>query len=161
MLTLLLLIAGTWHDLHLSKTILHYNAGKQSFEISIHIFIDDLENAILLDGSSPLYLETSKETENAEEKLIAYIQRSFQLFIDGKSVNLNFIGREPSTDVLAIWCYFEVSDVQEEPGEFWVENKLLLDLFEDQKNLMNITGPGLQEYHLLDSEEPVARIKLK
>lgn len=160
MLTFYLLIAGIWHDLHLSKTILHYNAGKQSFEISIHIFVDDLENAIVLDGSSPLYLETSRETENAEDRLIAYIQKCFQLFIDGKSAVLEFVGREPSTDVLAIWCYFQVSEV-EEPAEFWLENKLLLDLFDDQKNLMNITGPGIQEYHLLDSEESIARIKLK
>ena len=160
MLTFYLLLAGIWHDLHLSKTIFHYNAGKKSFEISIHIFVDDLENAILLDGSSPLYLETSKETADAEEKLVVYIQNSLQLFIDGKSAVLEYIGREPSTDVLAIWCYFQVSDVKE-PAEFWLDNKLLLDLFDDQKNLMNITGPGLQEYHLLDSEEPVARIKLK
>ncbi|MDH3652227.1 MAG: hypothetical protein OEQ53_21240 [Saprospiraceae bacterium] len=159
LLLYVLAITAVFHDLHLSKTLLHYNAQRHSLEVSVHIFTDDLENAIALTRTSPLHLETSQEVEDADLHITQYIKDRFVILVDSQHAELKFVGREPSNDLLAIWCYFETMDITP-PDELIIENKLLLDLFDDQKNLMNITGPGLQKYFLFDKKEVKTTIKM-
>lgn len=123
------------HDLHLSKTEIRYKPDQQSIQFTVHLFIDDLENALSLYGAKDLNLCTEKESVEAENWLEAYIQKKLLVAINDQTVNLQFIGKEMSEDMMGIWCYFEISAI-DEFNILEIDNQLMHDLFDDQKNIM-------------------------
>ncbi|MEO5907159.1 MAG: DUF6702 family protein, partial [Saprospiraceae bacterium] len=53
------------HDIHISLSELRFNEETHSFEVSIKIFIDDLEKALKKDGATDLYIGTNQESDLA------------------------------------------------------------------------------------------------
>lgn len=121
------------HPFHISLTEIKWNEQTEHLEISQKIFWDDLE--IALSG----YHDKSIDFLNPADKALltvqleAYLLSHNQLWIDGKSVNLDFIGYEVEDD--AAWFYLESEKVRE-PASIKVKNSLLLDDFPDQKNVV-------------------------
>ncbi len=153
------LSGGDEHDLHLSKAQVHYNANNSSLEVSLHIFIDDLEAAMALVGMDSLYIATNKEHPKADSLIAEYLEQTFVIAVDGRPVPFNFLGKEESDDLIAIWCYLEGLSVPP-PAEVKITNQLLVDLYDDQRNMVAFTAPDLKKYFLLDTKEHVAKIRL-
>ena len=61
-----------------------------------------------------------------------------------------------STDLLGMWCYLQVDGV-DAPRQIKVRNDLLLDVFDDQKNILNIVGPAGKRSTLLFEKDNVAQ----
>jgi len=129
------------HALHLSRCMMEYNSGAQALQMSMHIFLDDLEEALRLDGVDGLYLCTDKESEDANQHLQAYLEKNFVVVIDGQQHAFNFIGKEVSDDLLGVWCYLEIPNLQP-MGELSIEYNVLMELYDDQKNIVHIKGPN-------------------
>lgn len=149
----------TLHDIHMSKTEVFYNQENQSLEVSMHLFIDDLEDAITSYGVDPLYLETAKESDSSSAFIKEYVERFFKIRVDGKDVAFDFIGKEADYDLIAVWCYFEGKGVDIN-SEVEVENRLLLDLYQDQKNVVTFIANKLRRFYLLDSDLDSVKIAL-
>ncbi|MDH3652401.1 MAG: hypothetical protein OEQ53_22110, partial [Saprospiraceae bacterium] len=111
--SLFLFLASPAHDFHLSKTDINYNQQNRSLEITMHVFIDDLELAMAHQGMDSLYLATSKEHKDADAFIWKYLTSVFQITVDGQTIPLNFLGKEESEDLIAIWCYLEKTDVND------------------------------------------------
>ena len=97
------------HDIHLSKCLLEVNESDEAVQISMHIFIDDLEEALRRQGADNLYICTEKEAEEAETHIFDYLQAQFRIELDGQEKAYEFIGKEPSEDLMGVWCYLENS----------------------------------------------------
>ena len=136
------------HEFHLSKCDIDYNEGEKALQISMHIFIDDLETALAKEGKDKLYICTEKEVEEAEGYVFDYLTRHFQLQVDGQAVSYNFIGKEISEDLQAVWCYLEVESV-EQVGRLSISNNILMEAFDDQKNIVSIKGPDKKQGYFL------------
>ncbi|MBL0009341.1 MAG: hypothetical protein IPP25_19765 [Saprospiraceae bacterium] len=54
------------HDIHVSVCELRWNEESGAFEVSVKIFIDDLERALTMEGAPGLFIGTPKESEEAE-----------------------------------------------------------------------------------------------
>lgn len=135
------------HDFHVSTCQLEYNPYDQALQISIHLFIDDLEDALRLQGIDGLYLCTKRESEKAELAVFAYLQQNFRLHINGQAIELQWVGKETSEDLLGVWCYLEGLEVPP-IKEISVSAPLLMELYEDQKNILQIELPGQKKgYH--------------
>lgn len=139
---------ATLHEFHLSKSLLEYNAAENAIQISMHIFLDDLEEALRQQGKDQLYICTSKESAEAEKHLETYIRDHFKIVVNGQAVEFNFLGKEASEDYQAAWCYIEVENVAE-LKEIEIVNDLLLEVFEDQKNVVQLIGPNKKRGVLL------------
>ena len=61
------------HKFYVSKMLIEYNNDEQTIQVSTHIFIDDLEEALRQDGADDLFLCTAMEAENAEKALGSYL----------------------------------------------------------------------------------------
>jgi len=57
--------------------------------------------------------------------------------VDGQEKAFNFIGKETSEDLVAMYCYLEVEDVQS-VNEITISNDMLMDLFDDQINIVKL-----------------------
>ena len=126
------------HEFHLSKCDIHFSEEDKALQISLRIFIDDLEEAIAkVEGEENLKLCTNKEVMNADSILVAYLSGNFQVSVDDQIHELAYVGKEVSEDLLAVWCYFEITNVL--PKEvILIENKILIETFDDQSNLVSI-----------------------
>jgi len=100
------------------------------------MFIDDLEAAIQEDPDAPLKLFTDKELPEADSLLMAYIDENLKINLGQKEYVREFIGKEISEDLGAVWTYIEIPNVSLS-DKIIVENTLLFDLFDDQKNMIN------------------------
>lgn len=132
------------HQFHVSKCLIEYSPEDQAIQISMHIFIDDLEDALRLKGVDQLYICTEKEADKAEQYLEAYLRQQFSLKVNDQAIEYTFLGKEISEDLAAVWCYFEIPNVSQ-IASLSVRNEILLDLYDDQKNITQIIGPNSKQ----------------
>ena len=125
------------HPLHVSTTELSYNAKEKSLEISCRIFTDDFESIL-----AKLYkqkTDLSKPTMKAamDDVVKKYLVSHLQLKVNGKPVNLQYIGFEIDHEATNI--YLEVNKVSAfKTAE--VTNTILYDLFDDQMSIVHVTN---------------------
>ena len=145
------------HDIHVTKCNIDFSNEEKTLQITLHIYLDDLEEAIRKGGiEQVLNLCTEKEHEDGDKHLVAYLEKMFQLQVNDKAVSYNFLGKEPSEDLLAGWFYLEVEDVQT-LEDLKINYGILTDLYTDQQNVIRVKGPNKQKgYFLLDSKKKEA-----
>lgn len=136
------------HEFHISKCLIEYNEKEKALQVTLHLFIDDLEDALKAQGADELFICTEKESEKAEEYIYKYLQQKLEISLDEQAVDYTFLGKEMSEDMVAVWCYLELENV-ESFNQLYVKNRILLDTFDDQKNIISIIGPQKKKGYLL------------
>lgn len=131
-------IAHSDHDIHLSLCELRFNEATGSFEVSIRIFIDDLEAAIEKEGMKGLGIGTPKEIASADEYIAAYLDEHFSIAVDDVKLKGSFLGKEMTEDLLAVWCYVEYPKVKAGAHKCILFNNILFEVYDDQRNIMDI-----------------------
>ncbi len=138
------------HDFHLSKTEIRYKEDVSAIQVSTHIFIDDLEETLALQGYKDLSLFTKNEDPLADEYIYTYLQSTLLIDVDGVPLKFDWVGKEMSEDLAAVWCYLEVPNLQVH-NEINVLNKVLHDLFDDQKNVVSFQYNASSKQHMFFS----------
>lgn len=140
------------HEFHVSKALVEFNESEQALQVSMHLFIDDLEEGLQLGGvQETLNLCTSKEHENAEAYLSEYLKKKFKILVNEELLDFEFLGKEPSEDLIGIWCYLEITNISS-INAIQIENSILLEAFEDQKNIISLIGPNKKKDYFLFKE---------
>jgi hypothetical protein len=138
------------HAFHISKTEIVFNPTARNLQITLHIFIDDFEKALETQGAPRLFLGTEKEATEANTYIQKYIYGNFLLELNGKSVAYSILGKEITTDKQAMYVYAEVKNVKT-LKQLSVQNKLLTEIYADQKNIVQVQVPQKKQgYFLLD-----------
>ena len=145
---------NTTHEFHISKCMIDYAEDEKALQITLHIFLDDLEETIRNTGvKEKLNLCTEKEHADGDRYLLEYIEKFMSLQVNQKEAKYNYLGKEPSEDKLAAWCYLEIENVQQ-LDELQVKYAVLTELFDDQKNIVQIKGPNKKKgYFLFDNKK--------
>lgn len=136
------------HQFHLSKCLIEYNEAEAAIQVSMHLFIDDLEDALRKQGADKLFLCSEKEASDAETHLERYISKHLKVSVNGQPLTFSFLGKEPSEDLLGVWCYLEAVNVRS-LKEISVTYDILMEAFEDQKNVVSIRGPEKEQESFL------------
>ena len=126
------------HDMHICLTELKFNETTSTFQVSIKIFIDDLELALSKEGTEGLFIGTPKESGTADAFIEGYLNKHFKIDIDGNPLDMVFLGKEVSDDLQAIWCYVEFVAQPIHGKKCTLANDILFSLFEEQRNIMDI-----------------------
>jgi hypothetical protein len=106
-------------------------------EISLKFTLHDFEKALIQQGAPNLNIGSENESEKADLYVGNYLSGHFQIWVNGKETNCDFIGKELSEDYASLWCYFEISNI-EKVEKIKVQNSILTDVFEEQLNLVHI-----------------------
>ncbi len=136
------------HDFHLSKCLIEYSVADQAVQITMYMFLDDLEEALRQQGKDKLFICSGKEHPEAENYLFQYIQQQFKIAVNEESVNFEFVGKEQSEDLQAVWCYLEVLDISNFKS-IEVHNSILMEIFDDQQNIVQISAPDKKQGYFL------------
>ena len=125
-----------------------FNAKDKTVQITMHIFIDDLEVALDKLGQKSLFIGTDKEKKEANTHICQYLFDHFSIKVNNKDVPYEVLGKEPTSDRQALYIYMEIKNVKELRNIF-VENKVLTEVFSDQKNIVQINIPSKKQGYLL------------
>ncbi|MDC8000768.1 hypothetical protein POV26_06950 [Aequorivita todarodis] len=147
--------ATSAHKFYVSITKIEYVKEKSSLQIITKIFIDDIEDALQQRYDPSISLDTKKETAEADEDLKNYILQKLNIKINGKSVKLDYIGKEYDTDMLV--AYIEVKDVKK-LKTIEIENKVLMEMFPEQQNIIHLKTSKSRRSLILDRDEPSGQL---
>ena len=140
------------HDFHASLTEAQYNPQTRSLEVSLRVFTDDLEKALdnLYPNQEPFRLQ------EANLYLAGYLKKHFRVATPtGELLPLQYVGQEVATDVT--WLYFEFPCGEQIPAQ--VTNSVFTELYDDQKNLVNLAYQGEKHSYVLTKGETVALLE--
>jgi hypothetical protein len=130
--------ATTAHPVYLSATEIHYKPEKQTIEISMKVFSDDLSTALTAAEGYAIEIGTDREPKDAASIINKYINRHFSLSANGQKLNYEYIGKEiERSDFFALWLYFEVKNVPN-LKTLTINNSILFELFSSQNNIISI-----------------------
>jgi len=140
------------HPVHVSVTEIEYNDNAGSLQITSRIFIDDLVQSI----ASQHHLESLdlfKPSNKAESDkyLMDYLKLHFNIKLDGKSSNINYIAYE--IEEPAVLCYLEIEKVKKFKY-IQITNSIIQETYKDQSNIINVTYKGQVKSLRLVSEKP-------
>ncbi len=131
-------IFSALHPFHISVTEILYRPNEKTIQVSVRIFLDDLELGLRAEtGDNKLDIKDSPQSE-LNTHIGNYVKSRLKLKTK-KPLELGYLGFEYEDD--ALWCYFETEKVKKfEVIE--IENKILIDAFNDQENLVHFRTEG-------------------
>lgn len=142
------------HDFHVSKLDVRYNPATQSFELTLHLFLDDLEKAMNVSGFSVKSLQTNDENAKSSKKINDYLTTKIRVKADNTLLSLHYIGREEAERFDAVFIYLEAAHAGI-PAQLNIENLLFNEVFDDQKNIVSVTfDKKLKAFEVLDKKNP-------
>lgn len=139
------LTASTVHKFHMALYQINYASEKKMLQITSRIHIDDLNKALEKNYKKKIAIEN--ENNNSEELLLQeYLSNRFSIKVNEQVKPLNFLSKEIEGDELV--CYWNIRNISK-INSLEIYNTVLVDLFSDQQNMINVTVLGGKKSFLL------------
>ena len=147
------------HKFYLSVSEVNFNEEKASFEIIGRYFIDDMQEVLQMRYDKELSLDPEQLSPNVDFYLERYFAQKFDLRLNAQKQSLNYVGKTFKGDQIVILLQSEaIDDLSGKPLE--IENKVLMELFEEQKNLVHLRISNLKKSAVLISGNSVLKLML-
>ncbi|MEN8124144.1 MAG: DUF6702 family protein [Bacteroidota bacterium] len=145
-LTVLPLFAFTLHKYYISLTKIDYIQEKESVQITMRFFIDDVEKTINNRFNKSFELATENELSEANKFIALYINQKFNIKINNQVKTYQYLGKEYENDV--VYFYLEITDI-ENIKALEVQNRMLFEEFEEQQNYIKLNIYNQQKTFIL------------
>ena len=144
------------HSFHLSVTDIFINKENKA-EIVLTLFVDDLENAINLTKEHGEIDLLNEQTYDQQQAILeVYLADRCDLNSVQGRVSLNYLGHEVIEN--RCFIYMESTTIVQEEISF--SNRLLMDVFNDQKNLIQFEHGQKRETALFDDDQDIFMVEL-
>ena len=127
--------AFTIHKYYVSLCEIEYIEEQRSVQITIGMFIDDLEFTLNKNHTANLYLATPDEAPNIDTYYENYLNEHLNMLINDGARSYEYIGKEYDDDVVRF--YLEITNVEQLISMEIINTSLFRD-FEDQQNIIKI-----------------------
>jgi hypothetical protein len=146
-----LLTGSAWlHPVHVSVTNLDLDPVRGKVELSVKIFADDFQDLILHKYGVQLNII---EQEDPGDKIAAvneYMQEALQLVFNGnETADLQFVDAKLNEE--AIWLFYRYEH-HSKIRKVDIVNRIMLEKFNNQTNLMIVTFNEKQNGYRLDNK---------
>jgi len=149
LLILIPLFAFTSHKYYLSLTKIDYIKESKSVQITLRVFIDDLEEALNKKHTKSFKLDTNKELKNSEDYISTYIYNYLKIKLNNKPSSYKYLGKKYETDVVYLFAEIEnISSI----NSIEVQNRILMDNFSEQQNIIKLNINDKKKSFILTSE---------
>ncbi len=155
-LSLILYILTSYlHDFHMAKTEVTINQEKQRYEVTQFVFLDDLQDALTVNGHPQLNLCTPDEADSSDVFILDYLQDRLVISADNQVLDsAKWIGKEISDDLAGVYIYYALLSDDASPKQLNIKNTIFTEIFDDQKNLVYLThADGTKDYLMLDNRD--------
>ena len=134
------------HSVHTSTAEAEYNMQTKKLEVSLTVFVSDLELALVRQSEREMKIEKTPPAE-FDAQIQAYLAKTFVVTdAAGKVAKMEWVGREMDEESEksgdpAVVLFFEV-EVPEGVKGAAVRNSVFLEVFKDQINLLQLRDGG-------------------
>lgn len=147
------------HKFYVSVTNINYSEKTDALQITSRIFIDDLEALLEERYGIEAKLGAEEETSIADDYIQKYLNTKFVLELNEETTSYNYIGKKYDNDVVIF--YLEVPEVGFQGlKSISIQNEVLTDLYEEQKNLVHIKWKGKKKSFVLIRENNKGMLNL-
>ena len=128
------------HSVHLSTAEVEYKEKARKLEVSLTVFLDDLEVALIRQCECEMRIDKTPKAE-FDEQALAYLKRNFVVTDGGgQSALIEWVGREidpesTKSDEPKVTLFFEVL-LPQGVGNTKLRHSVFHDMFKDQSNLL-------------------------
>ncbi|WP_139919978.1 DUF6702 family protein [Hymenobacter sp. DG01] len=144
------------HAYHASIMEVRFNPGKQRLEMALKIFIDDLEQGLSVGKTTPVRTDQLSRAQ-LDPLLMDLLRRSVQFSSrPGQALPFTLVGLQKEKD--SYWIYFTAPLPTTATGVS-LRHQLLLDLFPDQMNIVNLEAKGNKQSLLFRDGETQQQLK--
>lgn len=135
LLLIIPLLSFTLHKYYLSLTKIDYIKESKSLQITMRIFIDDLEGTLNKINKKSFDLDTKTELEDANLYIEKYLLKQFKVSINGSRIKYKYLGKKYENDVVYLFAEIEnISAIK----SIEIKNRVLIDDFDDQLNIIKL-----------------------
>ena len=139
------------HPFYVSVTQIDYK--EESLQITLKIFVEDLEKTLIDEGKPKLYIGEKNENTNSTQIIQNYLSDKFSISInDGNLEPYIFIGKEVEDD--AVWIYLEVKRKVKNVKSLDIKNTIITEKHESQTNLIHTNISGQKKSLILNKMKP-------
>ncbi len=153
--------ASIGHEFYISITTIQHDEENDKLTIRVKIFVNDLEESIFQERGVRLGLWKNRPIANAQSYVERYITSKLSITVNDSPVRLKFITQKvESAEIVedhVIICELEVQDVAK-ISRIKVRNRVLVDAFDSQANIVNIYANGTRKTINLDKKLPEEQI---
>lgn len=156
MISLIFGFVLSFHPIHLSITEIELNEKSKALQMTMRIFLDDLELSIQRDLNEEEFdLLEPGEGRTTDQLVKEYLADRVKVKVDKKVMKLNYLGNE--IEGPAMICYIEIENVKKFTT-IEVTNKVILETHDDQSNLVNVNYKDKVKSIRLTSDTPTLSI---
>jgi len=150
LLILLPTLAFTTHKYYVSSTKIEYKKEARSLQITMRIFIDDLQETINTTYSKNLELALPNEPGEIDSLINNYVSKKFEIIINDEQKKYSYLGKEYNND--EIYIYLEIENV-EFIKAIEIKNSMLMELFPEQQNIIKLYINDAKKTFLLTKQK--------
>ena len=143
------LMAFSVHKYYVSLCEIEYKKEKESIQIIIGFFIDDIELTLNKDYKTSLKIATKDEFSDIDTYFESYLNNNFKLIVNSKPANYQYIGKEYDDDIVRF--YLEITAIKN-LYSLEITNTCLIRDFEDQQNIIKINANKKHKTFYLDKK---------
>jgi hypothetical protein len=155
-LLVLPLFAFTMHKYYVSLCEIEYLKEKQSIQITLGVFIEDLEFILNKNSGKQLNLGSKTEAGNIDDYYKKYLNEHLQISVNGKIQPYKFIGKEYDGDIVRF--YLEINNIKILKS-IEVTNNILIQEFDNQKNIVKIKVKDFNKTFYLNKSNDKSLLK--
>jgi hypothetical protein len=144
LLTLLLSVMIHSHPLHVSFTSIAIDSAQHEATVTFKFYPDDFSLLFFHLYEKSVKPEKDKSFTPSEQALISkYMENAFVLVCGSDTVKLDFVRKDQDDEF--VWLFYKGILPGSKLKNLVLTNKLLLDLYDDQTNLVIVTFGNVEQ----------------
>ncbi|MBJ2172637.1 peptidase E [Aureibaculum sp. A20] len=151
LLFLLPLLAFSVHKYYISLIKVDFKPQNESVQITMRIFIDDLQEVLNKTNNISIELGVKDESKEYNSLISKYIKDNFKIKIDSKLYPFQYLGKEYENDI--VYIYLELSSIKS-IHSIEISDTMLMKYFPSQKNIIKLNINDVKKTFFLTEEAP-------
>ncbi len=144
------LVAFTMHKYYISLTKIDYKKESNSVQITLRIFIDDIQKTINSTYNKNFELGLPSESKEIDTLINNYIVPKLKVKINNVDKTYVYLGKEYEDEV--IFVYLEIENIKV-VNSIEIKNNILMEKFPNQKNIIKLNINGVKKTFLLTNKK--------
>jgi hypothetical protein len=155
--SVLLMSFASLHKFYLSVSEVTYSEPDQKLRVVSRLFIDDLDAVLLERYEVDSKLTTKFEHKMADFYLEKYIREKLVIKANDSVLNFNILGHKVNNDQMVF--FIEANLQIDALKSLFVQNEILMDIFEEQQNIVHIKLKDKKKSFMLIRERSSGLLK--
>lgn len=131
----------------MSLSHVNFKEEQKTVQITLRVFIDDLQDEINLSRNTNLIeIDSDKEPENIDILFENYLNEKYKVNINSEKQEYQYIGKKYDFDMVIF--YLEIENIQS-IETIKIENNILFSLYSEQENIVKTNINNIKKSHIL------------